>query len=169
MSSFLFRCSFGFFLFSYYNILKEKMTPPMMLSSFLLIYIYVSRVSVYMRGSSIYIHISVYESIRTGVEHDNNVDDLLIVHIHRHQLLSKREKKKRREREKKTYTMVTQMCRLSVLFRSKFFLSLSPSRYSILFLLSSLDARTRQQWRKKKKGKESTYMYVYMHTYIVLS
>lgn len=139
MSSFLFRCSFGFFLFSYYNILKEKMTPPMMLSSFLLIYIYVSRVSVYMRGSSIYIHISVYESIRTGVEHDNNVDDLLIVHIHRHQLLSKRERKRRgeREREKKTYTMVTQMCRLSVLFRSKFFLSLS---LSIFYSLSSVVA-----------------------------
>ena len=137
------------------------MTPPMMLSSLSYSYTFTSLEQVCVCVGRIFacVYISVYESIHTGVEHDNNVDDLLIVHIHRHQLLSKR----KRRGEKKTHKRWLLRCVVCLSFFARRFFS---PRCSILFLLSSLDARTRQQWRKKEKGKESTYMYVYMHTRI---
>lgn len=98
------------------------------------IHLRLSSKCVYVRRSSLclylYMCISVYESIHTGVEHDNNVDDLLIVHIHRHQLLSKRkrrgEKKKKHTHTYDGYSDVSSVCPFSLgVFFSSMFYSLS--------------------------------------------
>jgi hypothetical protein len=91
--------------------------------------------------------------MHTNVGHDNNVDDLLIVHIHRHQFLSTRKKKNR--------TMVTQMCRLSVLVRSFLFHFYSFSPVVALYIQGNNG--------QKKRGKESMFVYVHIHMHKIFS
>lgn len=91
------------------------------------------------------IYMCIYIWIHTNVGHDNNVDDLLIVHFHRYEFLSKRKKKPHNG-----YSDV------SVCSFSFFFL------YSTLFLLSSVYVHTRQKWSKKEERKR-IHVYVRVH------
>ena len=93
--------------------------------------------------------------MHTSVGHDNSVDGLLIVHIHRQQLLSKR----KREREKKPHNgysdVSSSACPLSNFFIFLFFFSCRRFMH------------TRQYWAKKNRRRESVYVYIHIYSFVV--